>query len=929
MKIKSTVGKWIAVMLCLVLASVAFTACKKDPAPTPEEPTGTGEPSIELIDFFEGDPSGYVIVYPAKAGTTVKNAAKSLAASLNYAYGTSLKCYSDAKVNAAESTKEILVGATNRTESTEAQARCAEDDDFVLQKAGSRLVLVGKSGSGTARAVDHLIDSYIVDKAYTTLMIEPDLNLEWKYREQCAALFTLGSSYSVVYGDRADSAIKTLARELAEEISELTGSEMEAISDYTIGVSINATDYKSDATEVLVGVSNRYEANQGDDLGYMDYEIRLTENKVVLRGGSVESLRRAVLIFQDAVANGDITDLKDASQGQKVIFSETYEKNGIVGNFDDFTPVWASTYTPPAWATDLDEKVVALTSMNARNMSASRGGDSVNYPAYSDLALASAVKAGADVLSLKVQTTKDGVLVVFPAEEMALYTNAEEMMGVNGNPMKTTIGDWTYDQLRTLHFSGTNGENTKILTLYEAVALCKERCFFTVDSLLSENELNGILADLLAEHGAFLSYFKPDPLNNTVMQPLTMDFLAEYKDDYSNAKVAYEVYRQQLFGADGSQLKNRYFRKIFETESPEGETVWQQLRETWRTFLYTDKIVGYCQYITSSFDSAVTTPEAVTSSTQYTIAKEDLAGRVMLFSDPHYYPYNNLLGQETSANDGNKNSAYQFAQMAERIEIITKMIVTEYRGRGLDAVAILGDLSTDNWNDDNAATHTEYYKEFYTKLKDALKKEGITDLPIYALPGNHDSVSNSAWNAVFGTDRQHSFTVGNKLFLMLDTFASNGTGTTGAAYEALDAADMAWIDAQIKANPTKDVIVCSHYLNTNECNTLASKYSQIKGFYYGHCHLHGISQLSNGTYNIDLGCLSYTAFSDVTGSSWDFGYLDLRSLWGYQILEWDQEQTVTYHEFIAHEYYGSNMYYVVPEGGIKTSDLVLSKKNHK
>ena len=651
MKATKTFWRISAVLLCLLMLGGALVACKKNTDdPSAGEPT---EPASTLVDFFEGNPAEYKIIYAAKAGVDTKQAVEALQAAINTAYGTDIKTYTDAKYSAEESVKEIVIGDTNRPESSAAKARCAEANDFVVQQVGTRLVLVGGKQEGTIRAIRYLLDTYIAGKSHSSLMIDPDLNVEWKYKEQCAVIFTLASTYKIVYDDK-NSTTKSYAKELADELSELTGVDVVMEEDYKKSWTSQKKDYVSDQLEVLVGESDRLESNQGDPLGYMDYEIRLTDSKIVIRGGSNEALRRAVLSFTESLEKGLITSLTDASQSRRVTFSS--ENGGILQTYDSFTPTWASSYNAPDWADDLDEKLVALTSVNARNMSAVYGGDTVNYPAYSDLALASAIKAGADVIVLNARATRDGVLVVFPSSDLSMYTNVNSMRGVNGNPMGTKLEDWSYEELQQLSFTqgGKTVANAKILTLYEAVALCKDRCMMMVNiDGKDEAQVDATMADLLQIHGAYTSYFKPDANGTYLAQHALIEFFDKYATEYSNAAAAKEVYNDLLLDANGEQIVNRSIRKLYKNDDGDNAAAWQANREEWRSFLYTENIVEYCKYL-SAAGSAIQRPDANNYEHVYTLDKNALQGRVMVFSDPHFAYKNNNLEENSAGNFNNQ-----------------------------------------------------------------------------------------------------------------------------------------------------------------------------------------------------------------------------------------------------------------------------------
>ena len=454
-------------LLAVLLLCCTLVACRnKDPEEEPSDTESESDASaVVLADFFDGAAEEYVIVYPESAGSTVKNAAKSLTVTLNNAYGLDLKYRTDKKIEATEDAKEILIGETNRAESQSAKEKNTDNEDFVIEWVGNRLVIVGGNHDGTARAVEYLIDNYIVGKGNDTLMIDENMALEWKYKVECAALFEVVNSYKIIHGDLASAGEKKLAKQFAKELSDITDVDVKTETDYVKGVSNKAKDHVSEDLEVLIGATNRKESNNGETLTYMDYEIRFTDTKIVLRGGSMEALHRAVLDLQNRLISGSIKDLKNSANSVLSLFMQDQGTGSMLAGFDSFTPSWASSYTPKDWMTDLDEKVSALTAMNGRNMSACLGGDTKNYPSHSPEAIASAIQAGVDLIELNLQQTRDGVMVVFPTEEL-MGTNASDLEGVDGLPVSGKISDWTYEELSRVRFV-SNGKTSSysILTM--------------------------------------------------------------------------------------------------------------------------------------------------------------------------------------------------------------------------------------------------------------------------------------------------------------------------------------------------------------------------------------------------------------------------------------------------------------------------------
>ena len=111
-------------------------------------------------------------------------------------------------------------------------------------------------------------------------------------------------------------------------------------------------------------------------------------------------------------------------------------------------------------------------------------------------------------------------------------------------------------------------------------------------------------------------------------------------------------------------------------------------------------------------------------------------------------------------------------------------------------------------------------------------------------------------------------------------------------------------------------------MNPGDYNAISSAFPEIKLFFHGHTHQYDVWKTSSGAYYIDDGGFSYTAL----GPPWNFDYLDLSTLWGYQIVEWTDSTMVSYHEFIAHEYFAVNIHCVL-EQNVKTTDIVIWKES--
>lgn len=931
-RMKKTLVSSLLILLSLLLILGASGCTPAAPDPNGPKDTDTSESTSEteteaktevplnLKDFFGGTPDEYVVLYSSKAPTSVNRAAKGLAMSLNARYGTSIRSRADSMVEASKSKKEILIGSTNRTESTKAAAELKNENDFIIRWSGTRLVVIGNSAAATVRAIDYLTEHYLLAD-YDTLMLEEDLDLDWNFEEKSACVFELAKDYQIVYSSDADDQVRLLANELATTIKEMTDVRITATSD-------RRSDGSSATKEILLGETNRAESTEAmRKLNYLDYEIGFRDNKVVLAGGSYESLRRAVSQFIEMIYAGEITSLSDPELTYHEDFMTAYDRSVCVTDFDSFTPVWAGEFTPPSWLFDLDEKIYSLTAMNGRNMSAVNNGDGVHYPLGSAEAIASAIKAGVDLVTVDARETKDGVLVIAPSSELSFFTNAGDLAGINGNPISTELSEWTWEQVSRLRLLDADRKASEygVVTLFEVIELCRERCLLRVEGHV-DYDFTHILYQLLGELNAYRSHYEPDPDGVTYRKPHTLQTLEYwFSKDESSEELAtiVELYDEYI------NKQDHWMRMLWwvggeETTSADGETpeAWTALREEKKTFLYSCDIVNYCKYIAENYEAATEDTNAYVSNDTYTIRESDLGGRVLVVSDMHYFHKNNDLGYT----------------MDERIQLLVDYIMEEYNGRGLDAVLILGDLSTDNYtlsydrdpggfkdtDNDGYIDHDNEGNTFYMMqfIKRYMEKLPV---PVFALPGNHDSFTNEIWRETFGYDRQYSFTVGSTAFLMLDTFNGDGHNTAGADYTGVDTA---WVNAELAKyqadNSITDVIVSSHYFQSPaELRAISEANSKVRCFFHGHTHIYKVTELNTGAYIINEGGFSYTAFaSETTPKYWDFGFLDLRTSWGYQIVEWNADTMVTYHYTVKANYKGTNMDYSYTDE-IKTTDITL------
>ena len=100
-------------------------------------------------------------------------------------------------------------------------------------------------------------------------------------------------------------------------------------------------------------------------------------------------------------------------------------------------------------------------------------GDWRNFPENSAMAIESIIKMGADIMELDLKMTKDSVLVLSHDKTLNRCTSG-----------KGLVSDYTYEELMQFNLRRAHGvriDTTHILTLEQALHICKDRICVNVD----------------------------------------------------------------------------------------------------------------------------------------------------------------------------------------------------------------------------------------------------------------------------------------------------------------------------------------------------------------------------------------------------------------------------------------------------------------
>ncbi|MBO5701571.1 MAG: glycerophosphodiester phosphodiesterase family protein [Clostridia bacterium] len=393
-----------------------------------------------------------------------------------------------------------------------------------------------------------------------------------------APLPLIASRYTLICSSKAPEKVRLAAEELAGKIAEA--------EKVTPAVS---TDLKTEASrlELLIGETDRAESIEAaESLGCMDYTVRIRNGKIVILGGSPLATVQAVRVFTEMLFDGRIENL-----GSDLTYDYDYDRffaDSLAFLADTFVPKWASSFTPPAWMHDYDEKVYALTCQSGRITSSSHRGDVVNYPENSLEAILSAIMLGADAVEIDIRLTKDNVMVLMHDETLPRTTDWNKKAGKNGLPKSPKIEDWTYEQLRELRLL-YNGKPTEsmIPTLYEAALLFGGRAQIHFDCKVSDKiDRNTDIYPLAEETGSKSSFF----------YSFGYDMMLKWLS-YDSKDVEFREFTKKItiyLAQNGNSLRKSKFDLLAKYgDEPQG---WKSAYNDGYKTVYTDNIVLFCRF---------------------------------------------------------------------------------------------------------------------------------------------------------------------------------------------------------------------------------------------------------------------------------------------------------------------------------------------
>ena len=156
-------------LTCAFTSVGMLTACKNEGGDPSQKPAT--DTSINLTDF--------TIVHPTSLSKTVRTAIGTFGELIESATGTKLAVKNDSLLKGEkpdENAPEILIGATNRTDTDSAAAdltASGKGENYVIRFTGKKIVIYGADENALLYALRQFIDQYVVASGKTIAFAEP------------------------------------------------------------------------------------------------------------------------------------------------------------------------------------------------------------------------------------------------------------------------------------------------------------------------------------------------------------------------------------------------------------------------------------------------------------------------------------------------------------------------------------------------------------------------------------------------------------------------------------------------------------------------------------------------------------------------------------------------------------------------------------
>lgn len=280
--------KYISFALALLMLITVFASCNN--GNTDDEITDTEAPKNIEIDI-----SDYSIVYSKQTISSGKKKATELQGLIKDAISAELTVALDEETQEQE--KEILVGITNREQSTDVYKKI-DGRGYAVSVINEKIIITAYDAELLSSAFAYFNDTYVKDANGTKLTLPSPLCYISEPLTTTDIIKNGTAIYSIIRSEEASYNITECAKGLYSTISQLTGASINFTTDYLKSGEVA----NSESFEILVGDTNRPESKQVKaSLKINEYAVQKVGNKIVIIGSSDSGTAKAKDAFIEII----------------------------------------------------------------------------------------------------------------------------------------------------------------------------------------------------------------------------------------------------------------------------------------------------------------------------------------------------------------------------------------------------------------------------------------------------------------------------------------------------------------------------------------------------------------------------------------------------------------------------------------------------
>ncbi len=272
----------VSLLLVLLMLFGLFACAKKPSDDTPEETESESQSTApEGYDLLE-----FKLVRPSKSDVHISDALVTLQ---NVLKEKEIEVTATPDTKSAD-TPEILIGLTNREESSAAQSELPEGKAFMIRFNESNIVIYAHQNIFLPMAVDYFIQNYLPKISEGFLMVEEG---EVYIGGDLTSVDLLSGGtlkYELITSKSAGDSEKLIIDDFKAQFKTATGHEITAATD--------SKKYDKNAYQILLGMTSYAEStNSINAFGVNEACIQVVGNKIVIFGHGDEMLKKAINQF--------------------------------------------------------------------------------------------------------------------------------------------------------------------------------------------------------------------------------------------------------------------------------------------------------------------------------------------------------------------------------------------------------------------------------------------------------------------------------------------------------------------------------------------------------------------------------------------------------------------------------------------------------